>query len=223
MIFKHYPDIREDTLIKKWPETVVSVWERDIIENQLNVKQGNMDEVERELIKFRKIILGLEKYRINNPKQMAYKYSEFIKTCLRVEECWGAAANAIQYAGLNIREHVLDTNPNPTLNLTSLWIKALDKLLDIPIYPTLELPSNSLPTTTNEHNNQMIHLDTSTSTSTWDQKYFTQMTLDKEGECLIQDMMMSLGRLAARAVLSRDEVDTVCLSYSTPGKLFRIP
>ena len=101
--------------------------------------------------KFRKTVLGVEKYRINNPSGIADKYCEIIKTCLRVPDSWGAAANALEYAGLQFREHVtelpintlalppqviekspLDVNGKiPVMDLTSFWKQALVRLLDM--------------------------------------------------------------------------------------------
>jgi hypothetical protein len=33
-----------------------------------------------------------------------------MKTCLSVPDCWGAAANALEYAGLTMKDFVMDRN-----------------------------------------------------------------------------------------------------------------
>ena len=101
--------------------------------------------------KFRKTVLGVEKYRINNPAGIADKYCDIVKTCLRVPDSWGAAANALEYAGLQFREHIIEIPVNtlappfqeiqktshdrcdkiPVLDLTGFWRQALVQLLDM--------------------------------------------------------------------------------------------
>lgn len=74
-----------------------------------------------------------------------------MKTCLRVPDSWGAAANALEYAGLQFREHITEFPVNmlappfqiiqktsqdghdkiPVLDLTSFWRQALVRLLDM--------------------------------------------------------------------------------------------
>jgi len=171
---------------------------------------------------YRKIILGKEKYRINNPGILAEKYCKMIKTCLmassftyypqyipaNVPDGWGAAANALEYAGLMIRDHVYTTttttatstittnnningitiNPNtPVLYLDSLWKQVRVRLLDL---------DHSV------NNNNDISNDTSKTSSTWDQKYFSQVLLDNEGAIMIKDMMLCIMRVAILAILS---------------------
>ena len=38
------------------------------------------------------------RYRIVNPGKVAEQYCTLLKTCLEVEDSWGAAANALEYA-----------------------------------------------------------------------------------------------------------------------------
>ena len=194
MAFKFFDNLREAALAKQWPERDVTDWERITIKKELERKNSTVGDVDRALANFRKVILGVEKYRINNPYRIAQKYSDVINTCIRVPGCWGAAANAVEYAGLNFRDHAIDSQNGTSLALEDLWTKALDRLLDIRARTT-----------------QLNDLDSSHNTNeeVWDQRYFSQVEVcPGDIEC-IQDMLLALMRLACRAVLSRDDRKTV--------------
>ena len=72
-----------------------------------NARPRQDSDVEQSLEVFRKTILGLDKYRINNPSRVASKYTDLLQIALDVTDGWMAAANALEYAGLTIREHVV--------------------------------------------------------------------------------------------------------------------
>ena len=40
----------------------------------------------------------MRRYRINNPGRVAEQYCGMMKCCLGVEDAWGSAANALEYA-----------------------------------------------------------------------------------------------------------------------------
>mmetsp|Transcript_18598 Transcript_18598/g.17921 ORF Transcript_18598/g.17921 Transcript_18598/m.17921 type:complete len:522 (-) Transcript_18598:16-1581(-) len=108
--FQSYPVLKERFLLKKWPDRNIFFKEWEEVNNSLtfvNTFRG-VDDVDKELVIFRKTILGLEKYRINNPSRVAGHYCRLLKTCLSVYECWGSAANALEYAGLIMKEFVMD-------------------------------------------------------------------------------------------------------------------
>ena len=46
-------------------------------------------DVEASLSRFRKVVGGLEKYRITNPGMVADHYRDMIRTCLAIEDTWG--------------------------------------------------------------------------------------------------------------------------------------
>ena len=146
------------------------------------------------MTKFRKTILGVEKYRINNPGRLANQYCGLLRSCLDTyenddlrSEWWGAAANALQYAGLSFRDHVNhttteDSDIKATIYLDSLWLQALSRLLDL---GAEQGSSNS---------------------ETWDQKFFSQIQCSGIDEENIQDMMLGLMRVALCAVFSSFEI-----------------
>mmetsp|Transcript_8374 Transcript_8374/g.8539 ORF Transcript_8374/g.8539 Transcript_8374/m.8539 type:complete len:353 (-) Transcript_8374:191-1249(-) len=216
--FKLSPELQNLASNKKWPNRKLLDWERKYLINELDSNRKKLIESDVNLasIKFRKTILGLEKYRINNPQPMSQKYCDFLLVCLTVDDCWGVAANAIEYAGLKFRDHVFHHDKLWTLNLITFWDKALDRLLDIPI-DTMSIDTHSI--SASNHNTDTINkTDTSsTSTSTWDQKYFIQqqVSFSDGGVQTLQDMMMYLTRLACRAVLSSTEKDGV-IALSLP-------
>lgn len=183
------------------------IWDEDIrFKEMKSFLQKNVSETDIDMasLKFRKTILGLEKYRINNPKAMAEKYNNFLRVCLHVNDSWGVAANAIEYAGLRFRDHTVKTTNDSVslINLPSLWNTALDKLLDLPI-------SVSNPHDNNSSNYGIQEIDFNSSSSdsnsnTWDQKFFMQQVIvsDDGGFQSVQDMLLYITRVAARAVLS---------------------
>jgi hypothetical protein len=186
------------------------------------------DDVNFELLKFRKVVLGLDKYRINNPGNVASKYSTMLKTCMSVSDSWGYAANAVEYAGLIIADHIVanhsisytdvrkgDESGNGivhvtavALNLTSLWSDALIRLLDL----ESQQDGSSSSSSGGGDNSR------SDMTSTWDQRYFTQMSVTSKDIRAMKDMLISLARLAMRAVFSRPTNKKVFVLYPV-GKL----
>ena len=116
---------------------------------------------------------------------------------------WGAAANALEYAGLIIKDHVVDDGGNftrsdgtvamvPLLNLSSLWRCCLVRLLD------MDYQYQSAETLVGD---------------TYDQKYFSQVAMKEEGILYIQDMMLTILRICLRALFSREHIKEVVLKY----------
>ena len=142
---------------------------------------------------FRKTILGKEKYRIVNPGKVAATYNEVLRTCLAVPECFSAAANALDYAGLVLREHVIerprttDGGGGAVLDVASLWTTACIRLLDVDV---------GVGSTSSD--------DTPEGTKTWDQRFFSQVDMDLDGQASIQDMMLNVLRVAVRVLLARE-------------------
>lgn len=188
------------------------------------------EDVHFELLKFRKVVLGLDKYRINNPGNVASKYSTMLKICMSVSDSWGYAANAVEYAGLIIADHIVanhsisytdvrkgDENGNGivhvtavALNLTSLWSDALIRLLDLESQQVGSLSSGGGGGGGDSSRSDL--------TSTWDQRYFTQMSVTSKDIRAMKDMLISLARLAMRAVFSRPTNKKVFVLYPV-GKL----
>eukprot|EP01041_Mallomonas_annulata_P004220 gene4220-8396_t len=190
--FLTFNDLKKNALNKKWPVRNMREWECAILDSVLLSTVPTSSDVDVASMRFRKTILGLEKYRINNPQLMAQKYSEFLRTCLNIgDDSWGVAANAIEYAGLKFRDHVIKQDTMPRLLLTSLWNRSLDILLDIKLI---------------SENNDSVE-DAALVPITWDQKFFSQAEMGPGGVEQVQDMMLYLCRLACRAVLSGEEVE----------------
>lgn len=205
--FNLFPNLRYAVINYLWPDHIQLG--KDIIQSIVDIAmRGNYtyteDDVIFELKKFRKTVLGLEKYRINNPGNVAVKYSSMIKACLYVNDSWSFAANALEYAGLIIKDHISvtiiqksSTNNTttsqgeegiPTLNLTSLWTQTMIRLLD--------LDSKVL-----ENSN------------VWDQKYFSQIQYTHSDIRSIQDMLTSIMRVAMRAIFSRESTHSMFILY----------
>ena len=214
LIFTTFSGIRNESLLNKWPDRDIDDIDKIIISKSLEFYNPSVisdNDINNEMEKYRKTILGLEKYRINNPGALAEKYCKMIKTCLmassftyfpsykpaNVPDGWGAAANALEYAGLIIKDHVYTTNnkddnelngisinPNiPVLYLDSLWKQVRVRLLDLD-FSNNNINSNSdLP-------------------KTWDQKFFSQVDMNNEGAIMIKDMMLCIMRVAILAILS---------------------
>lgn len=163
----------------------------DYLKNLYSFDQKEND-VTLALKKFRKTILGVEKYRINNPGAVARQYCHMLRTCLENNssydvhsEWWGAAANALQYAGLSFRDHVnISTDGMTTLHLNSLWTQTLSRLLDL---------DTSLPPSTP----QTIGVK-----GTWDQRYFSQVSISPVNRRAVQDMQLGVMRVALCAIFS---------------------
>ena len=106
-------------------------------------KPVSLQDVELALTKFRKIVGGLEKYRITNPLLVANHYRDMARFCLGLDndggEGWGSAAAALEYAGFMIRSHVdivaIDSDSValeiPYMSLESMWTQAAVRLLDL--------------------------------------------------------------------------------------------
>ena len=198
--FKNFPELAKATASKIWPEDrEIGKDEQDWIDSSLHPDVVTDKEVNLALGRFRKTILGLEKYRINNPGAVAEKYCNIIKTCLRLKGAWGAAANALEYAGLVIKDHVEEEGAEvkntkvPVLDLTSLWRHCLLRLLDME-YQT-ESAENLVGHQTN------------------DQKFFSQAPLTETSTLYIQDMMLSILRVSLRALFSRENVNNLVIKY----------
>ena len=166
-------------------------------------KPVSHEDVERALAKFRKVVGGLEKYRITNPMLVANYYRDMAKFCLGLNddggEGWGSAANALEYAGFTIRSHVnmVETGGDgealkivPVISLESMWTQAAVRLLDLEF-------SSQISEIAEKAKEKSID-------DTFDQRFFGQMQLDGEGSNAVQDMMLSILRISLRAVLSRD-------------------
>ena len=196
--------LRKRSDSSKFRDLVPSSEEEDrriILESNTAQKylQNTISHAEKEILvnnameKFRKTILGVEKYRINNPGRLASQYCGLLRSCLDANasddlssEWWGAAANSLQYAGLSFRDHVNHTTSNDsaikaTIYLDSLWLQALSRLLDL----------GAEKGTTNSN--------------TWDQKFFSQIQCSGTDEENIQDMMLGVMRVALCAVFSSFE------------------
>ena len=198
--FKNFPELAKASKSKIWPEGreigddekrwITAASKSDVVTDQ---------EVNLALGKFRKTILGLEKYRINNPGSVAEKYCDIIKTCLRLKGAWGAAANALEYAGLIIKDHVeeeaaiVNNIKVPVLNLASLWRHCLVRLLD------MEYQGESA--------------ENLVGGQTFDQKFFSQVALTETSTMYIQDMMLTILRVSLRALFSRDGVKNLVIKY----------
>ena len=140
----HRTELDEDDKIQHVP---ISNFELEAIQSEIfhskYFESSSVDiEAERVLARFRKTILGVEKYRINNPGSISRHYNNMMRSCLRDKVIsnengwWSAAANALQYAGLNLREHFSqDTTKEGSmlLNLQSIWGQTLTRLLDIEV------------------------------------------------------------------------------------------
>ena len=214
LIFTAFEGIRNEAIINKWPDRDIDEIDRKYIKKSIETYLPATitdKDIVNEMEKYRKTILGLEKYRINNPGALAEKYCKMIKTCLmassftyhpqyspaNVPDGWGAAANALEYAGLIIRDHVyvngdelngIAISPNtPVLYLDSLWKQVQVRLLD--------LDFSNINTNSNEDND-------SSKSKTWDQKFFSQVEMNAEGALIIKDMMLCIMRIAILAVLS---------------------
>ena len=201
--FNNFPGLADAVSKGMWPERrILGEEEQEWIKAALNSKTEVVTdrEVNLALGKFRKTILGLEKYRINNPGSVAEKYCSIIKTCLRLKGAWGAAANALEYAGLIIRDHVEEEGAEmkktkvPVLDLTSLWRHSLVRLLD------MEYKDDSA--------------ETLVGTQTYDQKFFSQVPLTETGKMYIQDMMLTILRVSLRALFSRETVKDLVIKYA---------
>ena len=206
-----YKGLLQACLAGTWPPNhpraqVVArrVWERQ--------QAGPLSEtdIERRMEIFRKVILGVEKYRISNPSNIAQKYVDFLSACLSTPEAWGCAAYSLEYAGLVIRDHVRDTlhrtqgkegegkgggdapTTVPVINLSSLWRQCAVRLLD------LEFAAGA--------NVAEVPSDRAARLGTSDQRYFSQADLGAEGERAVRDMMLGAMRVVVRTVLSRPEV-----------------
>ena len=207
LTFDHLPSLKKLAQANQWPPLESTLTSRENIERALSwsEKTHTEDDVKNVLGKFRKTILGLEKYRINNPGRVATLYCEMLKICLSVPDCWGAAANALEYAGLVFRDHVIERPRNHTLTLTetaivhpvldvsSLWTTACMRLLDIDLTKTISSTTSIVDsTTTNPSNNNRPIDDKSV---TWDQKFFSQIEMNDEARESIQGTVVppSLG------------------------------
>jgi hypothetical protein len=181
--------------LNTWPERELLPWERNIYSVELSRELTSDKGLEHLLQKFRRTILGVEKYRISNPGQIAIHYCEFMLACLNAaeESAWGCAANAIEYAGLNIRKQAVDDGNHSVLDAKALWSHALESLLDI--------------STSSE-----------VKEGVWDQRYFSANTILPEHVVYVQEMLICILRVSIRAMLSRESNDYVIVNvYPATG------
>jgi hypothetical protein len=88
--------------------------------------------IQHSLKAFRKTVLGLDKYRINNPGMVAQKYSDVASVCLVAKGSeWQLAVAACEYAGLVFDKYV--SIEQGEIDVCSLWIDAAGTLLDIAV------------------------------------------------------------------------------------------
>ena len=165
-------------------------------------KPVSLQDVELALTKFRKIVGGLEKYRITNPLLVANHYRDMARFCLGLDndggEGWGSAAAALEYAGFMIRSHVdivaIDSDSValeiPYMSLESMWTQAAVRLLDLEFSSQISAEAEDAKTKSVDE--------------TFDQRFFAQMQLDEEGVGAVQDMLLSILRISLLAVLSKD-------------------
>lgn len=190
-------NLKASVLNEKWPiQRQINLLEKSWIQNELIEVISTEALVNEASVKFRKVILGVEKYRINNPALMARKYCSFIKTCLKEPDSWGVAANALEYAGLKIRDHVVEAiDGTASIQLLSLWSQIADRLLDLGQQSGIDCSSNL--------------------SKTWDQKYFAQIEMEEGGLNFIRNMMLDVMRIVCRAVLSRDSIAPVRICFTS--------
>ena len=134
----------------------------------------------------------------------------------------------------------------PVLVIHSLWKQACMRLLDIDSSPSgssssgssysgssssgsssspIDSTSTSFSTSTATTSLSPSSVSTSTSPpniqnsqKTWDQKFFSQVDMSESGRIAVQDMMLSVLRIAVRCLLSRDDTESVDVAID--GKLF---
>jgi len=187
LTFGHLPSLKKLAQANQWPPVESTLTSRENIDHALSWSEQihTEEDVKNVLGKFRKTILGLEKYRINNPGRVATLCCEMLKICLSVPDCWGAAANALEYAGLVFRDHVIERPRNntlteivhPILDVSSLWTTACMRLLDI-----------DLTQTTTSSTSSKIDRPIDDKSVTWDQKFFSQIEMNDEARESIQGM-----------------------------------
>ena len=169
-------------------------------------RQITEKDVEESLNKFRKVVGGLEKYRITNPSLVADHYRNVIRMTLALEETWGAAANALSYAGFDIKSHVnivevaveeeIPQQQIPILQVKSVCSQAAIRLLD------LEFSSNISDDAAEDMARSLE--------GTFDQRFFGQMEATQEK---VQDMMLSILRVCVRAVLTRENTPFIVVDH----------
>ena len=128
-----------------------------------------------------------------------------------------------------VKDHVVDRESDsdgtarPILSVRSLWKQACVRLLDIDVdMPLGALPASASPPASPSLGSAPLPLGTATAVSvdspspleraqegTWDQRFFSQIELTDRGKVSIQDMMLSILRVAVRCLLSREGVDSV--------------
>ena len=209
LLFQYCPSIfsNQSAIIDHWPRPHRS--EKVLRTFQFHSNRATESDVEFQLKIFRQTILGVEKYRISNPGNIAKKYVQFMRTCLRVPDAWGAVANSLTYAGLVFRDHVRDDDvvfvavdePGtviPTIDVQSLWRQSAIRLLDLEFAGIVD----------------EMESDKNSRSSTMDQKYFQPVALQEEARDDIRDFLLLVLRVAIRVVLSRDNVTCCCVRVS---------
>ena len=214
-----YPSLRKACLDGIWPSASTGNLER-ARSVALRVEGGEVlseSDIEKRMEVFRKVILGVEKYRISNPARIAEKYVEFLSACLCTPGAWGCAAYSLEYAGLVLKDHVVDVSQQSgaivsEVSLSSLWQQAAVRLLD------LEHARGVEGSTARSNNDDTVSQFQETSTdraarlATADQKHFQQVPIGAEGEAAVRDMLLAIMRVALRVqLLGRDAAVTECV------------
>jgi hypothetical protein len=186
--FTLFPGLRNASLSKIWPSgrVLTSLETEHLTKLFQEAVVPTQEDAKRELQMFRKVVLGLEKYRIGNPGIVAEKYSRLLQVCLSAEDSWGYAANAVEYAGLYFKNYIKKVPKHKgrvALNSTALFTDSLEHLLGLN-------PLNS-------------------SSGAWDQRHFAQSAVDDEAQQRVTDMLLYLTQLAVRACFSRNSLQEV--------------
>jgi len=210
-----FPGLRQSCLDGVWPRQ--NMEKAQAVARRVDGHETlTTHEIELRMEVFRKVILGVEKYRICNPARISAKYVDFISSCLTKapEGAWGSAAYLLEYAGLVFKDHIVDLATEtsaateaateargkvvPELNLSSLWQQAAIRLLDLEFAHAAE---SAVSETTTDHSARM---------STSDQRHFQQVPLGLDGEASVCDMLLGVMRVALRVQLMGREGVSIC-------------
>ena len=210
-----YPSLRKACLDGVWPSTGNLERARAVARRIEGGELLSESDIEKRMEVFRKVILGVEKYRISNPSRIAEKYVEFLSACLCTPGAWGCAAYSLDYAGLVLKDHVVDV-PRQSgaivseLNLSSLWQQAAVRLLDLEHARGVE--GSTARSNDSVAQFQETSTDRAARLATADQKHFQQVPIGTEGEAAVRDMLLAIMRVALRVqLLGRDPTLTECV------------
>jgi len=214
-----FPGLRQSCLDGVWPR--LNMEKAQAVARRVDGHETlTTSEIEKRMEIFRKVILGVEKYRISNPARISAKYVDFISSCLSKapDGAWGSAAYLLEYAGLVFKDHIVDLTLEtetkakvkvvPELNLSSLWQQAAIRLLDLEF---AHAAGSAVSETTTDHSARM---------STADQRHFQQVPLGLDGEASVCDMLLGVMRVALRVQLMGREGVSICrvkMQAGAPG------